>query len=75
MNSKENAGTDSVKNHTRAAKGFQSFAANDSHTIKEIAKQLKGDRLRRDNAALRLPPMHCGCHDPMRCRCFKGRAA
>ena len=70
----DNAGADSIKNYTGTAKGFQSFADNDTRTIQEIAKQLKEERLRRDNAALRLPPMPCGCHDPLRCRCFKGRA-
>lgn len=59
---------------TGTAKGYQSFADNDTHTIQEIAKQLREERLRRDNAALRLPPLHCGCRDPLRCWCFKGRA-
>jgi len=64
MSANDNAGADSIKNHTGTAKGYQSFADNDTRTIAEIAKQLKEQRLRRDNAALRLPPMPCGCHEP-----------
>lgn len=68
---KNNAGRVS---DTGTAKGFQSFGDNSTERILEIAKALKEERLRRDNAALRLPPLACGCHDPLRCRC-KGRAA
>ena len=35
----------------------------------EIGKMLREQRERRDDAALRLPPMRCGCSDPLRCRC------
>ena len=56
------------------AKGFQSFSDNCSDRVLEIAKMLREQRLRRDNAALRLAPMRCGCHDPLRCRC-NGRAS
>jgi hypothetical protein len=69
---KNNAG-----NHlsdTGTAKGFQSFGDNSTETILEIAKVLKEERLRRDNAALRLPPLACGCRDPLRCRCRVGAA-
>ena len=59
---------------TGIAKGFQSFSDNYTESVQEIAKLLKEQRLRRDNAALRLSPLACGCHDPLRCRC-KGRAA
>lgn len=59
---------------TGTAKGFQSFGENYTDNVQEIAKWLKEQRLRRDNAALRLPPLTCGCRDPLRCRC-KGRAA
>ena len=68
---KNNAGRVS---DTGTAKGFQSSTENYTDTVLEIAKWLKEQRLRRDNAALRLPPLACGCHDPLRCRC-KGRAA
>lgn len=64
MNAKDNAGTDSKENHTGTAKGYQSFAANDTRTIQEIRNQLREDWLRLDNAALRLSPMHCGCQEP-----------
>ena len=57
---------------TGTAKGFQSFGENYTDNVQEIAKWLKEQRLRRDNAALRLPPMYCGCHDPLRCRCKRG---
>jgi hypothetical protein len=56
------------------AKGFQSFSVNCSDRVLEIAKVLREQRLRRDNAALRLPPLACGCHDPLRCRCKVGAA-
>ena len=56
------------------AKGHQTFSDNYTDSVQEIAKWLKEQRLRRNNAALRLPPLACGCHDPLRCRC-KGRAA
>jgi hypothetical protein len=69
---KNNAGTQ--VSDTGTAKGFQSFGENYTDNVQEIAKWLKEQRLRRDNAALRLPPLACGCHDPLRCRC-KGRAA
>jgi hypothetical protein len=59
---------------TGTAKGFQSFGDNYTDSILEIAKLLREERLRRNNAALRLPPLACGCHDPLHCRC-KGRAA
>ena len=59
---------------TGTAKGFQSFSDNSTDTILEIAKMLREQRVRRDNAALRLPPMYCGCHDPLRCRCKRGAA-
>jgi hypothetical protein len=35
----------------------------------EIGKMLREQRERRDDAARRLPPMRCGCVDPLRCRC------
>jgi hypothetical protein len=69
---KNNAG-DRVSD-TGTAKGFQSFAGNYTDNVIDIRKMLREERLRRDNAALRLTPMHCGCHDPLRCRC-KGRAS
>jgi hypothetical protein len=59
---------------TGTAKGIQSFAANYTDNLIDIRKMLREQRLRRDNAALRLTPMRCGCHDPLRCRC-KGRAS
>jgi len=59
---------------TGTAKGFQSFAENYTDNVIDIRKMLREQRLRRDNAALRLAPMHCGCHDPLRCRC-NGRAS
>ena len=68
---KNNAGRIS---DTGTAKGHETFRDNYTDTVLEIAKWLKEQRLRRDNAALRLPPLACGCHDPLRCRCF-GRAA
>lgn len=74
MSANDNAGIGSIKNHTGTAKGYQSFADKDTRTIQEIAKQLRDERLRRDNAALRLPPLACGCRDPLRCRCRAGRA-
>ena len=69
---KGNAGN--RESDTGTAKGHQTFSDNYTDTVLEIAKWLKEQRLRRDNAALRLPPLACGCHDPLRCRC-KGRAA
>lgn len=60
--------------NTGTAKGDQTFRDNYTDNVQEIAKWLKEQRLRRDNAALRLPPLTCGCRDPLRCRC-KGRAA
>lgn len=59
---------------TGTAKGFQSFAANSTDRVLEIAKMLKEQRLRRDNAALRLAPLACGCRDPLRCFCKAGAA-
>lgn len=56
------------------AKGFQSFAANPTDRVLEIAKMLREQRLRRDNAALRLSPLACGCRDPLRCFCKAGAA-
>jgi hypothetical protein len=70
---KNNAGNRS--RDTGTAKGFQSFGDNYTESILEIAKELKEQRLRRDNAALRLPPLHCGCRDPLRCRCARAGAA
>lgn len=64
-----NAGGLITSNAGAAVKGFHTFAANDTPTMQEIVEQLKEERLRRDNAALRLPPMPCGCRDPLRCRC------
>jgi len=55
-------------------KGFQTFRDNSTDNISEIAKMLREQRLRRDDAALRLPPLACGCHDPLRCRCKAGSA-
>jgi len=43
--------------------------------MRKIGKELRIERERRDDAALRLPPMRCGCHDPMRCRCYSKRGA
>ena len=60
---------------TGTAKGFQSFAHYSTEEIKELAKEIKEQRLRRDNAALRLPPLRCGCRDPLHCRCMKAGAA
>lgn len=57
---------------TGTAKGFHSFSSNSTENIQEIAKMLREQRLRRDEAALRLPPLACGCHDPLRCRCKRG---
>lgn len=61
-------------NTAGTAKGFQSFSDNCTDRVLEIAKVLREQRLRRDNAALRLPPLACGCHDPLRCRCRVGAA-
>jgi hypothetical protein len=69
---KNNAGRLRV---TGTAKGFQSFGQYSTDEIKELAKQLKEERLRRDNSALRLPPLRCGCRDPLHCRCMKAGAA
>ena len=69
---KNNAG-DRVSD-TGTAKGIQSFADNYTDNVIDIRKMLREQRLRRDNAALRLTPMRCGCHDPLRCRC-NGRAS
>ena len=69
---KNNAGN--RMSDTGIAKGHQTFSDNYTDRVLEIAKWLKEQRLRRDNAALRLSPLACGCHDPLRCRC-KGRAA
>ena len=69
---KNNAGAQ--LSNTGTAKGDQTFSDNYTDNVQEIAKWLKEQRLRRDNAALRLPPLTCGCRDPLRCRC-KGRAA
>lgn len=55
-------------------KGFQTFSDNSTDNISEIAKMLREQRLRRDDAALRLPPLACGCRDPLRCRCKAGSA-
>jgi hypothetical protein len=55
-------------------KGFQTFRDNSTDNISEIAKMLREQRLRRDDAALRLPPLACGCRDPLRCRCKAGSA-
>jgi hypothetical protein len=41
----------------------------------EIQKMLSEQRKRRDDAALRMPPMRCGCRDPLRCRCYEKRGA
>lgn len=41
----------------------------------EIQKMLSEQFKRRDDAALRLPPMRCGCRDPLRCRCNVKRGA
>lgn len=43
--------------------------------ILEISKMLREQRERRDDAALRLPPMRCGCRDPLRCTCYTKRGA
>jgi hypothetical protein len=59
---------------TGTAKGFQSFGDNHTEHKLEITKMLREQRLRRDNAALRLPPLACGCRDPLRCRCRAGAA-
>ena len=59
---------------TGTAEGFQSFAVNYTDNVIDIRNMLREQRLRRDNAALRLTPMRCGCHDPLRCRC-NGRAS
>lgn len=48
---------------------------NANEYISEIAKMLSEQRKRRDDAALRLLPMRCGCHDPLRCRCYSKRGA
>jgi hypothetical protein len=69
---KNNAGN--RMSDTGTAKGHETFGDNYTDRDLEIAKWLKEQRLRRDNAALRLSPLACGCHDPLRCRC-KGRAA
>jgi len=50
-------------------------AATSKDEILEIAKTLKEERERRDDAALRLPPMGCGCRDPLRCRCYSKQGA
>lgn len=49
------------------------ITATSSNQILEIAKMLKEQRERRDDAANRLPPMPCGCRDPLRCRCYERR--
>lgn len=41
----------------------------------ELVKMLRDQRKRRDDAALRLPPMRCGCRDPLRCACYTKRGA
>jgi len=41
----------------------------------KIGRELRIQRERRDDAALRMPPMPCGCHDPLRCRCYSKRGA
>lgn len=46
-------------------------ASSDRDEILEIVKMLK----RRNEAALRMPPMRCGCRDPERCYCYKKRGA
>jgi len=43
--------------------------------MRKIGKELRIQRERRDDAALRLPPMRCGCRDPLRCRCYSKRGA
>ena len=43
--------------------------------MRKIGKELRIERERRDDAALRLPPMRCGCRDPLRCRCYSKRGA
>ena len=59
---------------TGIAKGFQSFGTNYTENKDELLKMLREQRLRRDNAALRLAPLYCGCRDPFRCRCNLGAA-
>ncbi len=39
----------------------------------EVKKMLRENRNRRDEAALRLPPLPCGCRDPLRCRCNRNQ--
>ena len=46
-----------------------------NYDILDIGKMLREQRKRRDDAALRLPPMRCGCHDPLRCTCYTKRGA
>ena len=46
-------------------------ASSDRDEILEAVKMFK----RRDDAALRMPPMRCGCRDPLRCRCYAKRGA
>ena len=43
---------------------------NANEYILEITKMLRKQREQRDDAALRLLPMRCGCRDPLRCRCY-----
>ena len=50
-------------------------AATSKDEMLEITKMLSEQRKRRDDAALRLPPMRCGCRDPLRCRCYSKRGA
>jgi hypothetical protein len=46
------------------------LVATDADKQKEIKDYLDGLKRRKD-AALRLPPMPCGCRDPWLCRCDK----
>ena len=50
-------------------------AATSKDEMLEITKMLSEQRKHRDDAALRLPPMRCGCRDPLRCRCYSKRGA
>jgi hypothetical protein len=47
------------------------LVANGADKAKNNKDYLDGLK-RRDDAALRLPPLRCGCRDPQMCRCNKG---
>jgi hypothetical protein len=40
----------------------------------QLPSDLAGQLRRRREAALRLPPLACGCRDPLYCHCYEDRA-